>query len=760
MEESNGNSAQDIEVVVVTARSENGTSDSDSEGGDNDEKRPPKRQISKLPAHLKGLMGEANLRYARRDYETAKKMCFEIIRQAPDAYEPYWTLAQMYENSNFKKYKGFLMLACHVQPSNVNLWCRLAEVELQESQIAEAIDCYSKAIKAEPQNLELHAKRIELAEKKADERLLLVCKLTMAKHMPRRQHERILETCRDVAQAYFREKKYARAVDALRVPLKRIPDKVTHDELNMMLDLLLVSERYSECLDIFTQFFGFTFDVTVESTDSFVVNSYTMPSEDLHIDLKVKFIVCVVRLQCHDLVRGLIDELLIATDVETYGGLHLDVAEALMASGLHREALSLLVPLVKSRNHSLAGVWLRHAECLSACGMPDQAIDAYYTVMLLAPNHVEVLYPLAMLLLGQDKKEEALRVLSQDPASNKLHVAVLVEQMKLLRRIDDLDNYWKCCELLLSRHCVVFRNWEELRAMTTVSDTRGERIAKVKRIRRFRGQDDCVESTLESVHEKSPDEEYELYRDMLQFAYDRRDYAQYQKLCFMGLSSKRFGRHFEEMYLTACHACLFNRDVFHGYAMAREILLHHPSNNLAWNYFSMMAQDPDENRYYKFFQAQSVRDRLSTSNGDLVRHNYLCGTHDCLSFFAKRFRRTGSSYAALMVAVCAAHLCHQKRARSGAVDALPTVAALFAAYGRSRSARAASEVFYNTGRMYQQFGLVSVAERWYQRVLDTPGDDDCVLGLKREAAYNLHLIYKAGGNWAAARNVLMRHVVV
>lgn len=40
-----------------------------------------KRHRSKLPRALRGLMGEANIRYARGDKEDAILMCMEIIRQ-------------------------------------------------------------------------------------------------------------------------------------------------------------------------------------------------------------------------------------------------------------------------------------------------------------------------------------------------------------------------------------------------------------------------------------------------------------------------------------------------------------------------------------------------------------------------------------------------------------------------------------------------------------------------------------------------------
>lgn len=61
-------------------------------------------------------------------------------------------------------------------------------------------------------------------------------------------------------------------------------------------------------------------------------------------------------------------------DIESYGTLYLDIAEALMASFYYTEALQLLVPLVKSRNFSLAATWLKHAECLTHLHMYDQVI--------------------------------------------------------------------------------------------------------------------------------------------------------------------------------------------------------------------------------------------------------------------------------------------------------------------------------------------------------------------------------------------------
>lgn len=126
-----------------------------------------RRETTKLPPHLKGLMGEANLRYARGDIETSKKMCYEVIRQEREAYEPYLTLAQMYETSNLKKYKGFLLLASHVAPNNISIICRLADVFLQEGNILEVIRCHSRAVNADPTNLSIHKMRVEFLEQRS-----------------------------------------------------------------------------------------------------------------------------------------------------------------------------------------------------------------------------------------------------------------------------------------------------------------------------------------------------------------------------------------------------------------------------------------------------------------------------------------------------------------------------------------------------------------------------------------------------------------
>lgn len=127
---------------------------------------PKKQRIqrSKIPTYLRGLMGEANLRFARGDCETAEKMCFEVIRQFPDAYEPYLTLAQLYENDYPAKSFQYYCLAAHMKPNDFDLWERIAEANMAMGNPKEALRCYTNATNANPKNIKIQKKRIELLE--------------------------------------------------------------------------------------------------------------------------------------------------------------------------------------------------------------------------------------------------------------------------------------------------------------------------------------------------------------------------------------------------------------------------------------------------------------------------------------------------------------------------------------------------------------------------------------------------------------------
>lgn len=105
------------------------------------------RRRTVLNAALQGLMGEANLSFARGQIDIAEKICLEIIRQNPLAPEPFFTMAEIYETRNTEKHLYFLTLAAHLNPHDRDLWIRISELHIAEGNLQRARVFYTKAIK-------------------------------------------------------------------------------------------------------------------------------------------------------------------------------------------------------------------------------------------------------------------------------------------------------------------------------------------------------------------------------------------------------------------------------------------------------------------------------------------------------------------------------------------------------------------------------------------------------------------------------------
>lgn len=338
-----------------------------------------------------------------------------------------------------------------------------------------------------------------------------------------------------------------KALQVLQIPFKRVSHCITLHHLNMMSELLLLTDKYAECLDIFVDFCNFNLEIVVEEDGSITISDYSMP-ENTSIDLKTKFVICAIKLNCMDVANKIIDVIIENEDVEIIGDLYLDICEALIATNRHAIALKLFIPLKKSKNYSLAAVWLKYSECLAACGMKEQAIEGYYNVIKLAPQHIEVLYPLAELLLEMNKENEALEVMSYH-ATDRLNVGVLILRLKILKQIGRLDELWRCMELLLSRHCIVFRHISEVKQVLSAGRCL-DKVQRVQKIREFRCDSAKVipNSDTVCVMEPEVEEELALLKEFMQFAMDIEDYTNMHKFALMSLTSKRFEKYYGKSF--------------------------------------------------------------------------------------------------------------------------------------------------------------------------------------------------------------------
>lgn len=86
-------------------------------------------------------------------------------------------------------------------------------------------------------------------------------------------------------------------------------------------------------------------------------------------------------------------------------------------------------------------------------------------------------------------------------------------------------------------------------------------------------------------------------------------------------------------------------------------------------------------------------------------------------------------------------------------------------YMKLRGEQGAQEANYNMARGLHQLGLLPGAMHFYKMVLESPAPElieknSNLLDLKKEAAFNLHLIYSQAGNNQLARMYLENYITI
>ncbi|KAM6332604.1 general transcription factor 3C polypeptide 3 isoform 5-T5 [Podargus strigoides] len=404
-----------------------------------------KRPRSKLPRALRGLMGEANIRFARGEREEAILMCMEIIRQAPLAHEPFSTLAMIYEDQgDMEKSLQFELIAAHLNPSDTEEWVRLAEMSLEQDNIKQAVFCYTKALKYDPTNVRYLWERSSLYEQLGEHKMAMDGYRRILNLLSPSDGERFMQLARDMAKSYYEANDVTSAIEIIEEALTKHQSLVSMEDVNIAAELYISSKQYDKALAVITDFAGIVLEkkvsekspteekkdtgavVETQESQKAVTDDQSHPvaessatgvekvscciPEGVPIDITVKLMVCLVHLNILEPLSPLLTTL-VEQNPEEMGDLYLDVAEAFLDVGEYNSALPLLSSLVCSERYNLAVVWLRHAECLKALGHMERAAESYAKVVDLAPLHLDARISLSTLQQQLGRPEKALEAL-------------------------------------------------------------------------------------------------------------------------------------------------------------------------------------------------------------------------------------------------------------------------------------------------------------------------------------------------------------
>ncbi|XP_018312219.1 general transcription factor 3C polypeptide 3 [Mycetomoellerius zeteki] len=754
-----------------------------------------KRRV--LPPVLQGLMGEANLRFAKGEVDLAAKICMEIIRQVPSAPEPFQTLAMIYENDQPEKSLQFALIAAHLSPKDADQWVRLANLSLESGDIKQAITCYSKAIQASPKDISLYETRAQLQEQNGDKKAYLRGYTKLIHQLEAEDGEYIMKYAKMLAKRYMQEDNNEQALEAVETIFAKCPDLITLEEVNIMTELLIALKQFQRCLDILVKYTniqirykkneekeertavndtksdkeeecsnakGKATSPTSRSQKSDEIESCDVP-DNVVVDLKAKFLIILIELDYISIAGKLLPNFYMRENPEISGDLFLDVAEALMGKKEFHRAMILLDPLVKSSNFSLAAVWLRHAECWVGCNDVNKAIESYEAVRKLSPQHLGARLALAKLYKKSERYDKAIQVLYQDPESDTLDSDVLYQRTLLLFKIERYEEYFSSGMLLFSRHCVNIRRKVELNALARATGVR-QRLESLQLRRLSCGEklEDENAPTFTTNARPSEKNEFLLFLQMCKLAYKLNKYGFLQRLCFTALTSKRFKNRDSHIIFLCLVSCIHNKDSFYGYNIVREFVRVCQRSN-SWNLLNIIIQRAEDLRHNRFIMRLLGRDVFSYLHIMHANNCLVSGTYKyALNGYMSLFKVAPSALLALLIGVTQLHMACQKMSAKKNQLVIQALA-FFKKYMQLRGEEGQQETYYNMARAFHQIGLLPSAIHFYKLVLkENPGDlvkqHANLLDLRKEAAFNLHLIYLQSENHLLARMYLENYITV
>lgn len=780
----------------------------------------PKGSRGNGDPEAKKLLGEATLCYATGDYEKAVKLLTECIRRNP-THDAYHTLGLVYNAKGDKKraiYAYMLATKSVTRPKETSLWKSLLSWFLDQGNSA-AVNYYlPKAVATDPEDISLkflgasHYTELQEYEKAAKlyEQIHQLCPDNS-------------DACISAAELYKQCGKVECSLVALENYLTHYPTGGDPRIISMLVSICIENGEYSRALQHIKKYCSgkeFSFDLTAKAGICYLhlgdldnakalfgafhlenANDFTEPIIEIADTFK--------KLEHYE--SALHYYLMLERKLGPASGtLNLKIAECYLSLRKMDEAITFFCKAIPLLEHSvearltLASLLLekeKDKEAIlflsppnsefglkTACNIPEKwwneekvqlKLANIYRAKDMIQEFVDTFYPLVYRSLTSEAPKKLAK---------KLPKRVLLERAKML---DDgqTDN-----------------PFQGFKPVANVTDRR--KAARAKRVlqRRSELKEEMKTKTLAAgldwksedsedefripLHKKKPptpkllkdEENHQLFVDLTKALASLGRYEEAFDVCKLTL---RFAsdilsseRRDSITALGAQLACKI-QDAKRGCSFLRHFLHQHPSKMAAWSYYykalSKLEIAPSTNSRFLLHARNQQKDCIPPII--IAGHQFceICQYQVAAREYLEAYKlRPNCPLINLCIGTALINLAFDIRLKNKHQCVLQGLAFL---YNNLRLCGNSQEALYNIARAYQNVGLVSLAASYYEKVLTTmekdcpipsfPHENQCAqirkpgyCDLRREAAYNLHLIYKASGAFDLARQVLQDHCTV
>ncbi|BBN06711.1 general transcription factor 3C polypeptide 3 (transcription factor C subunit 4) [Marchantia polymorpha subsp. ruderalis] len=797
-------------------------------------RRKKKRKLgrrSRLTPEVAKMLGEANLLYAMGKFEEAVELLKECVRIAPNVPDSYHTLGLLYDAmSDRKKALNFYMIAAHLTPKDSVLWKRLASWSMEQGNIGQVIYCLTKAVKADPDDVDAKWDRASLFAEHNDyqkaaeafEQLLL-------------QRPSDVEVGKMVAKMHHKTGQCERAIQVLEKLVEEHPAEADLTAVNLLAELLMESGQFATAI-------------------AHIDHASTLycPDQHLPIDLSTKAGICHAYLGNLEDAESFFEELS-EERIEGFADLIMDVGDAYLALGEHKYALHYYGMLHGDKTFDNAGVCLKMAECHAALKETRAAIDLYYRVLQDLPHHIETRLTLATILDENGQFDEAISVLAPPESSESVgppgdvedswwkdgEVRKKLAQLYLSHELypQYLDTLVPAIQetLYLESQNHKVRNPKRLRKSVLLERVRwiedrpadevfhgfrpvlsSSNMVKAARAKKRLQQlledkkdrkaaalaaGQTYESEEEEDDEPIPNEVHHVKQPLPNLLKDEEHYQLILQCCRTLTSSKRYWEALEIVHHTlqagsglgqekrdelrnlGARIAYQTRDANYGFDCVKYMVAQRPYSTSVWNrYYQVISRSearvPKHNKFMLHMRSK-YPDVVPTMIISGHQFSMISQQQGALREYLQAYKlQPEDPFINLCVGTAFINLSLGFRLSNRNQCVMQGFAFL---YKYQRLVNFNQESNFNLARAYHHVGLVQLASTYYEKVLSTYVKDrppvklpheaveietgippkkvtsDHDLGhcnLQREAAYNLHLIYKRSGSSNLARQLL------
>ncbi|OAY46652.1 hypothetical protein MANES_06G016500v8 [Manihot esculenta] len=237
----------------------------------------------------------------------------------------------------------------------------------------------------------------------------------------------------------------------------------------------------------------------------------------------------------------------------------------------------------------------------------------------------------------------------------------------------------------------------------------------------------------------------------------------------------------EELQSIAAQISYRTTDPKHGFDCVKSIVLQHPDSHAAWNCYYKIALRLGKNysKHAKFLRHMRTKHDDCVPPIVIYGHQFTMASHyqDAVREYLAAYKLLPENpLVNLCVGTAFINLALGFRLQNKHQCVAQGLSFLYNNLRLAENSQVSlQEAFYNIACAFHHVGLVSLAASYYEKVLETRERDYPIpkllnensdppenlnpgyCDLRREAAYNLHLIYKRSGAFDLARQVLKDH---